>query len=61
MNIKVREGIATDSILQSVKEQDIFWSDGRDCHFIMDYKHDGKWISSVCINNELTEMTIDII
>lgn len=61
MNIQVRTGEKTDSILQAVKKQDICWSDDRNEHFIMDFKHDGKWVSSVSINNELTEMVIDIL
>ena len=47
-------------IIESVNNQVIYWSDDRNLHWFFDYKLDGKWISSININNELTHCKIEI-
>lgn len=50
----------TPEMIEAIKEQTIFWSDGRMCHWFFDFKCEGLWISSIHINNELTEIDVDI-
>lgn len=47
-------------MIEEIKKQRIFWSDDRRCHFFFDFKCQGKWISSVKINNELTEIEVEV-
>ena len=47
-------------IMREVKNQTIFWSDDRNEHWFFDFQFGGYWISSKRINNELTEIAIDV-
>jgi len=47
-------------IISEVRKQPIFWSDDRNEHWFFDFKHNGYWVSGKRINNELTEVVIDI-
>lgn len=60
MQVTVRKGSLTPEIEQKVKDQPILWSDDRNEHFFFDFKEGGKWVSSVRINNELTEAVVDV-
>lgn len=44
-----------------IRKQPIYWSDLRLCHYIFDFKYNDVWVSSKRINNELTEMEIELI
>jgi len=50
----------TEHMKEEIMKQRIFWSDDRMCHWFFDFKCDGFWISSWSINNELTEVCVDI-
>jgi len=58
--IKAKQGKLTNEIIESVQNQDIFWSDDRNEHYFFDFKFKDRWVSSVKINNELTEILINI-
>lgn len=60
MQVTARRGILTPEIAQKVKEQPIFWSDDRNEHYFFDFKEGENWVSSVRINNELTQATVDV-
>jgi hypothetical protein len=50
----------TPEIVENVLQQKIFWSDDRLCHWFFDFKCQGKWISCWYINNELTQIVVDV-
>ena len=50
----------TEQILEQVVNEHIYWSDDRNEHWIFDFNCCGYWVESVKINNELTEMSINI-
>ena len=60
MKVTARNGNLNNEIIKSVQEQPIYWSDDRNEHWFFDFKLNGKWVSSVEINNELTECKIDV-
>lgn len=61
MKVTAREGSLTPEIIDQVQEQSIYWSDDRNEHWFFDFKVNDKWVSSVSINNELTEIIVDVI
>jgi hypothetical protein len=61
MNIQVREGQLSNEIAEAVKQQPIFWSDDRNEHFMFDFKVGAKWVSSVKIENDFSNMIIDVL
>lgn len=52
--------LPSDELVAAVNQQTIYWSDDRCCHWFFDFQHNGRWISSWRINNELTECIIDV-
>lgn len=60
VKVTARNGNLTKEIVDAVKNQVIFWSDDRNEHYFFDFKVGGVWVSSVKINNELTEVVVDI-
>ena len=52
--------VLTEHMKEEIQKQIIFWSDDRLCHWFFDFKCDGFWISSWSINNELTEIVVNI-
>lgn len=59
MTIKSKQSL-TPEMIEAIKTQPIYWSDGRMCHWFFDFKIDGKWISSKFINDELNEIYVEI-
>jgi hypothetical protein len=64
MNIKINHNESTNEITNQIKKevlkQSIIWSDDLNAHYIFDFKCLGYWIESTKINNELTEIEINI-
>lgn len=50
----------TQQILNEVSNQPIYWSDDRNEHWMFDFKCFGYWVEANKINNELTEISINI-
>lgn len=61
MKVTTREGNITPEIIDQIREQPIYWSDDRNEHWFFDFKINDKWVSSVRINNELTEIIVDVL
>lgn len=59
MKITSRQPL-TPEMIEAIKSHTIFWSDDRLCHWFFDFKFQGKWISSRRINNELTEIEVEV-
>ena len=51
----------TPEMIEAIKNQIIFWSDDRLCHWFFNFKFQDKWISSIRINNELTEIEVEVL
>jgi len=49
-----------EEIKREVLQQNIFFSDANNDHYFYDFKVGNLWVSSVSINNELTEIEISI-
>lgn len=59
MVIKSKQSL-TPEMIGAIKNQPIYWSDGKMCHWFFDFKIDGKWISSKFINNDLNEINVEV-
>jgi hypothetical protein len=59
MTIKSEQPL-TPKMIEAIKNQPIFWSDGRMCHWFFDFKINGKWITSKFIDNELNEIYVQV-
>lgn len=60
MTITCKNYELTPDMIDEIKKQTIYWSDDRLCHWFFDFKFQDKWISSKHINNELTEIEVEI-
>ena len=45
---------------QAVLKRTVYWSDDRLCHWFFDFKHNNKWISSIEIKNDFSQIKVEV-
>ena len=50
----------TPEMIKAIEKRPIFWSNTRSYHWFFDFEFNGLWISSKHINNELTEIDVEV-